>query len=406
MPWQEVSIMSSREEFVELWKLGGVSLAELCRRFGVSRKTGYKWSARAQAGESLSDRSRRPRRSPIQTLPSMEARVLDARARNPAWGGRKLASWLKQRGVQEVPSPSTITAILHRHGLITAEASRAVQAWTRFERAQPNELWQMDFKGHVPMARGGRCHPFTVLDDHSRYCIGLRACSNEREETVQDHLIDLFRVHGLPERILCDNGAPWGTAGEAVKHTALTVWMLKLGVSVTHGRPYHPQTQGKEERFHRTVKSELLSRVDLLDIKHSQAQFDPWRNKYNHERPHEALGDATPSTRYKPSKRTYPERPTKIEYDDHEIVRRVSQDGIISYKGVQVRVGKAFEAERVAIRATGRENVVRVCLGPYEMGEVDLSSSRAGPHRRPTLATLARSADADQESATHVSERV
>jgi transposase InsO family protein len=399
MPWEVSTIMSSRQQFVSLAEspARGESLAALCRRFKISRKTGYKWLERHRAigsPVSLEDLPRRPRSSPAMTPGHIAALVVQARELHPAWGARKLAAWLERGGLECTPSPSTITRILHRHGLVDPEASRAATPFVRFERARPNELWQMDFKGHVPMVRGGRCHPLAVLDDHSRYALSLRACDNEREQTVIGHLIALFRLFGLPERILCDNGSPWGSAGERAEHTALSVWLLKLGVGVSHGRPMHPQTQGKLERFNRTLKAELLSRLDLLDLSHAQRAMDRWRDEYNIERPHEALDNASPVSRYTPSVRAYPERVSEPEYSPEDRVRRVYEGGIISYLGQQVRVGKAFTGERVAVRSTRHDGVVDVCLGPHRIGQLNLHAAPRSPRRRASLATLARPADA------------
>src|SRR5262249_24110405 len=156
----------------------------------------------------------------------------------------------------------------------------AARGCTRFQRERPNELWQMDFKGHFATATV-RCHPLTVLDDHSRYCVGLRACGDERGETVRAELIALFRRFGIPERILCDNGPPWAAAGGEAKWTALAVWLLKLGIGVSHGRALHPQTQGKDERFHRTLDVEVIQRQIWADLRACQRRFDPWRHVYN-----------------------------------------------------------------------------------------------------------------------------
>lgn len=198
------------------------------------------------------------------------------------------------QGYQDVPAASTITDILRRHGRLSEDEASKHKAWTRFEHEAPNQLWQMDFKGHFPMGQG-RCHPLTVLDDHSRFSLGLIACSNERTETVQRGLTSLFRRYGLPDRILADNGSPWGSNGEH-RYTQLNVWLLRLGIITSHGRSYHPQTQGKEERFHRTLKAELLRWEDFRNLTHCQRLFDAWRNKYNMERPHEAL-----ESKYRPA---------------------------------------------------------------------------------------------------------
>jgi transposase InsO family protein len=227
------------------WRIPGANVAELCRRFGVSRKTGYKWLGRfaAQGPVGLADQSRRPRASPGRTSPETEAAVLALRERHPTWGGRKLARRLADLGVVDAPAPSTITAILHRHGLIDPAESQARQPLTRFEAPAPNELWQLDFTGHFALDRG-RCHPLPVLDDHSRFLLGLAACATEAADGVQAHLIALFRRYGLPWRILCDHGGPWGTTQSAHGLTALSVWLIRVGVAVVHGRVRHPQTQG------------------------------------------------------------------------------------------------------------------------------------------------------------------
>jgi transposase InsO family protein len=209
MPWKEVSMVDQRREFVSLALTRQVPVTELCRRFGISRDSGHRLLRRhAQQGEAaLLPNSRRPHSSPARTPDAMEQQVLVLRDRHPAWGGRKLARRLRDMGLTEVPAPSTITAILHRHGRIDPDQAARHRPWQRFERAAPNELWQMDFKGHIALQQG-RCHPLTVIDDHCRYALGLRACADEREPTVRGQLSALFRRYGLPEAILCDNGSP------------------------------------------------------------------------------------------------------------------------------------------------------------------------------------------------------
>ncbi len=323
MPWRECSIMSQRQEFVALASAQGAKVRALCRRFGISATTAYKWLARHRQGEALKDRSRRPQNSPGRTDGRLEREVLALRQQHPAWGGRKLRARLLAMDLKGVPAASTITEILRRHGCLSPSESIKHQPWQRFERSRPNELWQMDFKGHVPMHRGGRCHPLTVLDDHSRFAVALRACADERLETVREEFIAVFRRYGLPEQILSDNGPPWGTPGSARGYTRLTIWMLRLGVRVIHGRPEHPQTQGKAERFHRTLMAELLSRQDLRDLGEAQRTFDAWRRMYNLERPNEALGNAVPASRYQPSPRLYPERLPALAFGPDDLIRRV-----------------------------------------------------------------------------------
>ena len=204
-------MVSLRYEFVRLAEREGANIRELCRRFTISPPTAYKWLSRyAQEGAAgLADRSRRPRGSPRRTAAALEQAVLGIREEHPAWGGRTIRKVLLDRDGGPVPSPSTITAILRRHDRI-AIAERAQRDWQRFEHPRPNDLWQMDFKGHFPTGVG-RCHPLTIVDDHSRFAIGLQACADERTGTVQERLRDIFRVYGLPERLLMDNGSPWGS---------------------------------------------------------------------------------------------------------------------------------------------------------------------------------------------------
>ena len=254
MPWRTCDAMELRRDFVNLAGHEGANVRELCRRFGISPPTAYKWLARHRAGGELVDRSRQPRHSPGRTAAGMEQKIVAARGLHPAWGSRKLKRWLENRGETGVPSAGTITAVLRRHGLLEESKGSAGRGWRRFERDGPNELWQIDYKGWIPVAAGGRCHPLTMLDDHSRYNLLLEACRGETFGELRPLLERAFAVHGLPRALLSDNGPPWGDS--AGHYTACEAWLLRLGVEVHHGRPCHPQTQGKEERFHRTLKAE------------------------------------------------------------------------------------------------------------------------------------------------------
>ena len=383
MPWRECSSVSEREEFVKLVELESSNVSVLCRRFGISRKTGYKWLNRYESVgcAALCDRSRRPHTSPEKTCEAMEAAVLSVRTEHSAWGGRKIRRVLLNAGHQGVPSASTITAILHRHGLIDEAESSKHKAWMRFEHERPNDLWQMDFKGHFAMDLG-RCHPLTVLDDHSRYCVGLEACGNERTGTVRERLTGVFRRYGLPCRMLMDNGSPWGNDADH-PWTPLTVWLLRLGVGVSHGRPYHPQTQGKDERFHRTLKAEVLSGRSFENLPSCQSAFDDWRETYNVRRPHEALELNTPITRYAVSPRFFPEALPPIEYGPGDTVRHVYDGGQITLRNREYRVGKAFRGYPVALRPTLCDGVLDVYFCTERIGWID---ERTGQWGRTTRA--------------------
>ena len=374
MPWKVASAMSQREEFVALAQSEGVNMSELCLRSGISRKTGYKWLSRyLEAGEqSLDDLPKRPHHSPNRTGAEMEQLVVDLRREHPTKGGHVLARMLKDRGHNSVPTKSTITAILRRHRLIEPADSLKHKAYRRFEHQRPNDLWQMDFKGHIPVGSGGRCHPLTVLDDHSRFSLGVRACADEKTQTVHDHLTSIFRRYGMPDTILVDNGSPWGSDFYH-PFTSLTVWLVQLGVRVVHSRPYHPQTLGKLERFHRSLKTELLQGSKYTDLSHCQSSFDRWRDFYNLKRPHHALDLDTPASRYTISLRPFPETLSGVEYDTDDQVRSVDINGRISFLGRSLPVGKAFRNRRVALRPTANDGTWKVFFSVQPIATIDLS---------------------------------
>jgi transposase InsO family protein len=351
--------MEQRREFVMLARAEGANVRRLCQRYGISPTTGYKWLGR---GAELAEQSRRPKSSPERTPAAMEGLVLALRDRHPAWGGRKLRRRLCDQGHVGVPSPSTITEILCRHGRLEPAEAAQHTAWQRFAHSGPNELWQMDFKGHFAID-SGRCHPLTVLDDHSRFAIGLEACGDERGPTVQQRLTGLFRRFGLPRLLLADNGPPW--RGE--DHTsALAAWLIQLGIHLVHGRPYHPQTQGKDERFHRTLKAELVGRRRFRDLAECQQAFNAWRQVYNSERPHQALQLATPISRYQPSRRSFPERLPPIAYGD---------GGRINFRNREWRVGRAFVGLPVALRPTLQDGVFDVHFCHQRVARIDLHAT-------------------------------
>jgi transposase InsO family protein len=365
--------MEEREEFVKLASAAGANVSELCRRFGVSRSNGRKWLARyrAEGRAGLCERSRRPLQNPLRTDAATEAEVLRIREEsNNAWGGRKIARVMERRGLGHVPAVSTITEILRRHGKLEEPSREHPGPFKRFEKEQPNDLWQMDFKGHFALPQG-RCHPLTVLDDHSRYSLGLRACRDEQDSTVRERLTALFRCYGLPFAMLMDNGAPWGDSG-GQPFTRFAVWLMRLGIRVTHGRPYHPQTQGKDERFHRTLDHEVLKRMSFCDLAECQIAFDRWRRIYNHERPHEALQLDTPGSRYRVSPRSFPETLPPIEYWPGDIVRKVDQAARISFKNRPWRIGKAFRGQLVALRPTQTDGIYDVIFCQQRIGSIDL----------------------------------
>jgi len=391
MSWDIQDIIGRRHEFVTLALADSVSMTELCRRFGISRKTGYKWRRRFanEGSAALVDQPRPRNRTVNQTEARIETVVVALRRQHPTWGPRKLHRRLLDLGrpAESLPGVSTFARILRRRGCITPPATTAHQPLQRFSRPEPNQLWQMDFKGHFALQRHGRCHPLTVLDDCSRFSVGLQACGDEQTPTVQSRLQRIFCVYGLPECILCDNGPPWGGTGP--EHTRLSVWLLRLGIAVIHGRPFHPQTQGKDERFHRTLKADLLDRHDWRDLPQAQRRFDQYRQIYNHDRPHEALELAVPASRYRPSSRPYPLVLPTIEYDSAEVVRVVKSKGEITFHSRFFYVGQAFIGLPLALRPTATEGVHRVCLAAFTLGLIDCARPSSLPrgHYHPLIAS-------------------
>jgi transposase InsO family protein len=372
MPFHEVSRMDTRLEFVMLASEEGANFRQLCRRFGISPTTGYKWRYRWQTAgmAGLQEQPRRPQQSPLRSVAATEDAVLSVRAEHPAWGGRKIARRLKDMGHEGVPAPSTVTAILKRHGVALGSFGGGQSAFTRFERARPNELWQMDFKGHVAL-HTGRLHPLTVLDDHSRFSVVLAACANEQTETVRQQLIIAFRRYGLPEGLITDNGSPWGD-GPGSPFTPLGVWLIEHGIRISHSRSYHPQTMGKDERFHRSLKAEVLSAPPFADIAAAASAFERWRNIYNTQRPHQALELAVPASRYQPSPRDYVETIAPFEYAPDDIVRRVQQGGHVSFLGRAVKLPKAFRSKAVAFRPATTDGVFDVVFRTQMIATVDI----------------------------------
>ncbi len=380
MAWREVSIMEQRDEFVSLALQEGANRRALCRRFGISAQTGYKWLRRHLAGEAggLGDRSRRPLSSPRRSAAELEAAVLRLRDAHPAWGARKLVRCLERAGIAP-PSASTVHAILVRHGRIVPPRG-GPRATLRFERAAPNELWQMDFKGWVKLADGTKLHALTVIDDHSRYAVCVAACASQGLVPVKAQLRRTFKRYGLPQALFVDNGTPWGDASGR-NWTRLKVWLLKLGVQVIHSRPFHPQGRGKNERFHRTLKAEVYDLGLLRDLKHAQRAFDAWRSVYNQQRPHEALDFAVPAERYSLSLRPLPRRLPKVVYQTGETIRAVSSTkAYIAFKGRHWKVPEAFCGERLAIRPAKEPHAFGVFFASHRIATINLTKPKPVSH--------------------------
>ena len=347
MPWERKTVEDSRIAFVREYLEGIESMSALCRKYEISRPTGYKWVERYTETSDVRDLSRAPKTHPLKTDPEIEAQILALRKEHPGTGAKKLRRILLNRGLK-MPCTSTVNAILKRNDCITVEATLAAQHYRRFEASEPNNLWQADFKGNFAMLNGSRCYPLNILDDHTRFCLCSAAQDNERLEDTMANFTRIFKQYGLPRALLCDNGNPWGTS-QSVGYTRFEVWLMDLDILPMHGRALHPQTQGKEERFNGSLKREKLAFVgDIADLVHAQIILDEYREFYNNERPHEALGMAVPAERYTPSTRCLPDVVSNWSYDSGT-VSKVKPSGYVAFSKQGCFLSEAFAGLTIAV---------------------------------------------------------
>lgn len=350
MPWKESGVMFLREEFVMRAQDQKQSISQLCHEFNISRQTAYKWINRynEEGCLGLHDRSKRPGHMPSRIQCDVVELVLSLRDQHPDWGAKKLRQRLMNLGHGNLPSLSSFNRILSRENRIAPLESQKRKQFIRFERENPNELWQMDFKGYFALPKG-KCHPLTILDDCSRYSICLKACASENEIAVRSGLEASFRRYGLPIAMTMDNGSPW-KGYPTQRLSSLTVWLMRMGIRVGHSSPNHPQTQGKAERFHRTFKQEVLKYHNFQDLVHAQNHFDDWRDIYNYTRPHEALNMLCPGQKYRESERQYVEKLPPIEYLTGDKVLKVGHNGEICFRGKRYYIGSHLKGEFIALR--------------------------------------------------------
>lgn len=346
MPWRTESVMDQRVEFVLRAREGEAGIAELCREYEISRPTGYFWLNRYQEVGSVSglvERSRRPANSPQRTTVEIETAVLAVRDKT-GWGGPKIARVLGKQGVEV--APATAQRILKRSGRVMKPKTE--KTTTRFEKAECNELAQMDFKGEYTLA-AEKCYPLSFIDDCSRYCHGLWPLPGTGGAGVKQTLEGYFREHGVPLSILMDHGTPWYSPTNQHGLTWLAVWLLKQGVVLRYSGVGHPQTQGKVERFHQTLKARTRHRGAPVTMGEWERWAVEFRQEYNHERPHESLGMKTPAEVYQPvNLRPYQAQPREWEYSGGT-VKRLNTQGLLYYHGHSYFVSEALATERVRV---------------------------------------------------------
>lgn len=374
MPWQDCRPMDHRVLFIADYLRGGHNMSELCRRHGISRKTGYKWvnRYRTDALEGLGDRSRRPHASPHQVPFAVRQRILALRHCGSMVLGPKKIQALLAREFEHVPSKTTIYNILRSEGRITPRRRRRrVPAFDQPFAAviEPNDVWTVDFKGQFRLGDKRWCYPLTVMDLHSRYLLGCQAQPRIATETVQQHFEGLFHRHGLPRRIRSDNGAPF--ASRAVGGLSrLSVWWVKLGILPERIQPGQPQQNGAHERMHETLK-QAATQPGSRHLAAQQRRFDRFRHAYNSRRPHEALDQQVPASRYQRSSRRPPRQLPSLRYPDWFETKRVGPSGLICLANRRIYVSSTLVGEPVGIEQTA-ETVYDVYFGPLRLGAFDL----------------------------------
>lgn len=374
MPWKESRVEDERLQFIADWERDECGMSELCRRYGVSRPTGYKWVDRYERFglDGLKDVARAPHSHPNATPQGVERLVLQGRLKHPTWGPRKLVAWLGPRhpGLR-LPAPSTAGEILRRHGLVVGRRRKRRQApytepFVGYEGA--NATWCADFKGWFRTRDGDRVDPLTVSDGYSRYLLTCRAVRRADYACVRPVFERLFRAHGLPVAIRTDNGVPFASVA-AGGLSRLSVWWIKLGIVPERIAPGHPEQNGRHERMHRTLKAET-ARPPRATRRAQQRAFDAFRREYNEERPHEALGQRPPASAYRPSVRPCPSRVPEMEYGAGFEVRRVRSNGQIKWRGATHFLSEVLVGEPVGLRRED-ERIWKVYFGPVELARWD-----------------------------------
>lgn len=378
--------MSQRREFIEDAERGWFAMRELCARYGISRRVGYKWRARyrEEGWAGLEDQSRRPHTSPTQLDRALAALVIDARQRHPTWGARKLLAWLARRHTRATwPAPSTVAALLKREGLVYPRRRRRVLGHPGrplTEMTAPNVVWTADFKGQFRTGDRQYCYPLTVCDGYSRYLLACDALLRPTHANSRPVFRALFTRYGLPERIRTDNGVPFATSALG-RLSQLSVWWIKLGILPELIEPAHPQQNGRHERLHRTLKAET-TKPAAASAAAQQRRFRRFQHEFNEDRPHEALAGDTPGSWYHCSARSYCATPPDPEYPSHFEVRYVSRNGGVRWRNRWLNVSHVLAEEYVGMEEVA-DGLWSVYFGPVLLGRFDERELRIhGAHSR------------------------
>jgi transposase InsO family protein len=375
MPWRECSAMEERLRFVARL-LDGEGMSDVCRGFGISRKTGYKIFNRYkdEGLEALTDRSRRPVRYANQLPDQIERTIVRLKKDKPHWGARKIRELLirKLAGDVRIPAKSTVHAVLDRHGLVSRARQRRrckTEGTLLSQAAVPNDLWCADFKGEFRLGSGRYCYPLTVTDQASRYVLACEALESTKEGPVIEAFVRLFRERGLPDAIRSDNGLPFASPNGLYNLSRLSVFWLRLGIAIERIKPGNPQQNGRHERMHRTLKAET-TRPPGMNSLQQQARFDAFMSEFNDERPHEAIQMKTPTELYAPSSRAYEGLP-EVEYPFHDRDILVTACGRICMHRKKINVSTVLAGQRLGIKEVD-DGIWLVSFMHYDLGYIDL----------------------------------
>jgi transposase InsO family protein len=383
MPWKEVTAVNERVEFVARLK-AGERMTDLCREFGISRKTGYKFEQRYEehGPKGLYDVSRRPKRLARQISAGIQTAILELKREKPTWGAWKIQEVLRRRHPEmEVPVRSTIHDLLDRYGLVKKRSPRrryhAYPTLREDDIKTPNQLWCADFKGQFRMGNAKYCYPLTVTDFQSRYVIGCEAMESTQSESAKQGFEMMFREYGLPARIRTDNGVPFSSRS-VQGLSPLSVWWMRLGIQLERIEPGKPQQNGRHERMHRTLKEEILPR-SAKNLLAQQEQLDRFRDDFNERRPHEALKMKCPADLYKPSLNRYPDRLPEPSYPHHDLVRTVHDNGAICFRGKQsVFISRALIDQTIGLEEE-QDGIWRINFMDLDLGFLDEETMKFSP---------------------------
>lgn len=369
MPWKECNNMSEKLRFIARL-LDGEKMAELCREFQISRKTGYKIWTRYQASglEALSDRSRRPYKQANRLPMQIENLIVSLKEEKPTWGAPKIRERLKQKYPDvPVPATSTVHAVLDRHGLVVPKKRRRYKAEGTLLQStnDPNELWCADYKGQFLLGDKTYCYPLTITDFASRYLLSVEALDTTKEQFAFTVFENTFKEYGLPKRIRTDNGVPFSSAHSIFGLSKLSVWWLRLGIEIERIKPGHPEQNGRHERMHLTLKKET-TKPSGQNLLQQQEKFDAFIEEFNFERPHQALEMKTPNQFYKPSPRIY----KGLEEIEYPKAITVTQCGRICVDGRKINFSQVFAGQTIGIRQV-EDKLWQVSFMNYDLGFYD-----------------------------------